>query len=189
MVLLLCGCLCVGGMRRGQCCCLVSGVLSRRKPSPDTCLEARHFNFPLFSSSVLLAAPPVLKSQSERVCVSRKSTAGPLNGDSCEFHIFLAAQPPLFFFQPEVMKTYLSGTGTLSWWSCMGPGSLTPEVSLPIFITTHRCGMARCTSLCLCTSVPLHLSLHLLIPIPPICLNECDFFNSLVVGFPYSSIF
>ena len=60
-VSLLCA-LCVGeGSERGQCCCLASGVLSRRKLSLGTCPDARHFRFSLYATGVLPATAPVLE--------------------------------------------------------------------------------------------------------------------------------
>ena len=46
---------------------------------------------------------------------------------------------PADFFQPEVMGTYLPGTGSLGWGPGVGLGLLAPEKSLPKFYLPHIC--------------------------------------------------
>ena len=44
---------------------------------------------------------------------------------------------PADFFQPEVMGTYLPGTGSLGWGAGVQLGLLAPEISLPNFYPPH----------------------------------------------------
>ena len=67
----------------------------------------------------------------------------------------------------------------------MGLGSCAPEVSLPHFYPQPVC--VGPPVLCLCMS--LHLRTSLPLSAPPTCLDGCGFFNSLIVGLPYSLIF
>ena len=46
---------------------------------------------------------------------------------------------PCWFLQPEVMGTYLPGTGTLGWGPGVGLGLLTPNISLLNFYLPHVC--------------------------------------------------
>ena len=46
---------------------------------------------------------------------------------------FLPLAQPLLVLQPEVVGTYLLGTGTLGWGAWLGLGLLAPEISLPNF--------------------------------------------------------
>ena len=76
MVLPLCGSV------WGQCCCLASGVLSRRKLSPGTHPVVRCFTFSRYATGALLAAAPVLEPRGSVSALSPKFIAGPLRGDS-----------------------------------------------------------------------------------------------------------
>ena len=112
--------------------------------------------------------------QREWVYISPKSIVGPLRRDAWESNSFLCHPNPHWFLQPEVMGTYLPGTGTLGWMIWSGAG------------ITHSQGI-------LSNFYPLHMHmgppiLHLCVSTPPTHLDECDFFNSLVVGLPYSLI-
>ena len=93
------------------------------------------------------------------------------------------------------MGIYLTGARTLcAVQSGLGLGLLAPKVSLPLFIPPHvNAGpsmpvrlppLSHCTTPHLLTS-PLHLHVSAL----PTHLDECGFFKSLIVGFPYSLIF
>ena len=79
--------------------------------------------------------------------------------------------------QPEVMGTYLPGAGTLGWVVWPGSGIARSLGVPPNFYPLHmNVGLP----------VP-HLSRAL--PLLPVWMSECDFFKSLVVILPYSSIF
>ena len=77
---------------------------------------------------------------------------------------------PCWCLQPQVMGTYLPGTGILCWGAWYGTG--TPRSwNIPPESTTCICG----TSL-FCVSIS------------PTSLDGCVFFNSVVVRFPFRSI-
>ena len=78
---------------------------------------------------------------------------------------------PHWFSQPEVVGTYLPGTGTMGWGPGVGLGLLAPEISLPDFYP-HGCGAS---SFCVHT--------------PPTGLDGCGYFNSIVVRLPFSLTF
>ena len=107
---------------------------------------------------------PGVGAQRESVCISPNSISGPLRGDTWESWSFIFHPNLHWFLQTVVMRTYLPGTGTLGWVVWYGPGIPHSLVSFPSFI--H------------------HTSPHLCISISPTHLNECEFFNSLVVGLP-----
>ena len=71
------------------------------------------------------------------------------------------------------MGTYVPGTEPWAGWSGVVLGSLSPEVSLPIF-TQHRWVWDFPFYFC--------ASPHLSASLTP--LDECDFFNTLVAGLP-----
>ena len=72
--------------------------------------------------------------------------------------------------QPEVVGTYLPGTGTLDWGPGVGLGLFTPEIALPNFYP-RGCG-AR--AFCVCA--------------PPTSHDTCGFFYSIVVRLPFNTI-
>ena len=60
---------------------------------------------------------------------------GFLRGTAWGSKSFVHQLNPRWVWQPEVVGTYLPGTGTLGWWGPgVGLGHLTPEISLPKFI-------------------------------------------------------
>ena len=95
--------------------------LSGRKLSPSFCLDPRHFSSSLYATGVFQAAIPVLE----------------LLGSLCGFfwrnclvlQKFLPlTQSLLVLLQPEVVGTYLPGTGKLGWGPGMGLVLLAPEI-------------------------------------------------------------
>ena len=102
-------------------------------------------------------------AQRKWVCINLKSVAGLLCGKSWESCNFFHCTNPHWFLHPEVMGTYLPGSGTLGIVIWVALGSLTPEVSFQIFIY-HMCGTTCSASLCLhgsphvSVSLPLYLS-------------------------------
>ena len=130
---------------------------------------------------------PSAGSQREWVCVSPKSVVGPLRGDLWQSHSFFCHPKTHWFLQLEVMGTYLPGTGTLSWVVWCGAGIPHLWGLPPNFYPPHM-GMGPQTQ-CLHIFMSLHLSTCLHISTPPTHLDEYDFFNSLVVGLSYHSIF
>ena len=78
---------------------------------------------------------------------------------------------------------------------CLSPGlqSLFRSPFIPPGLSALKCGTAGSTSHHLLGSTSHHLAMSPLRPAshltPPTSLDECVFFNSLVVGLPYSSIF
>ena len=92
---------------------------------------------------------------------------------------------PHRFLLPEVLRLYISALEPWIVWS----------VSLPSYssqLSTHKCGTTQSNSHHLAQWVlqlpPCH-SFSLPVSASPAGLNECFFFNSLVVRLPYSSIF
>ena len=129
---------------------------------------------------------PGATSQREWSCVSPKFAVGPLRGLSWEFPSFFHHSNLRWFLEPEVMGTYLPGIGTLGWVVWSGAGISHSWGILSNFYPTHvDVGLLL---LCLHATSP-RLSMLLCISSLPICLDECGFFKSLVVRFPYSSIF
>ena len=102
-----------------------------------------------------------------------------------------------------VSPTAATPTGFFSqrFWGFISPHwnpelcSLSHSTVVPPSLSTCKCGTIRSTSHCLvcpvcqlplcCTSFPSWLP----VSAPSASLDECFFFNSLVVGLPYSSIF
>ena len=81
---------------------------------------------------------------------------------------------------------------------CWNPGlcSLSCSPVVPPGLSTSKCGIAPSASHCLARPSPhgppaatlLHVLSFLPNSTPPTSLSDCFFFNSLVVGLPYSSI-
>ena len=111
------------------------------------------------------------------VCVrSRILWVSPMNS-----HVMLGVPPaaatPTDFYRQRFW-------GFLFWRWNHGSCRLSGSPVVPPGLSTRKCGITQCTSWCLATS-----SLPLLpVSAPIISLDECFFFNSLVVGLPYSSI-
>ena len=115
---------------------------------------------------------------------------------SCEAGSFSHHLNPHKFFQSEVLRLYFSMLEPWVAWSACSP-------VVPPSLSTRKCGTAPFASfhLTLCTShhpvcpSPLVAAFQessapqLPICTPPTCLDECFFFNSLVVRLPYSLIF
>ena len=148
MVSLLCGSVWGRAQRRDSSCSLASGVLSRRKLSTGTHPDARHLSLPVCHwcpSSCCSGAG----AQTDWVCVSPESIAGPLGRDSRESAVSSAAPTPLVF----TARSY----GDLSSWHC-NPGlgglvwgwdSLLPRYPTWFLSITCRCGTACSASPCL----------------------------------------
>ena len=144
-VSLLCCSVC-GRAQRGQCCCLASGVLLRGKLSPHS-----RFPFSQHATGVLPAVALVRNPRGGGFCMSPKSISSPLRG-----HSFFHHPNPHWFLQPEVMGTFLPGTGTLGWvvWTGAGlppsqgipPDFYPPHVELPIPIYAPLASPPLCPS-------------------------------------------
>ena len=104
--------------------------------------------------------------QWEWVSVISKSAVDPLRGDAWESCSFFCHPNPHWFSQPEVLGTYLPGTGTLSWVVWCGAG-------IPHFQYIHPDFYPQNTMPVLCLNISA----------PATCLDECDFCNSLVSDF------
>ena len=108
-------------------------------------------------------------------------------GLSKEF--FPPPQPPQDF-SVRGFEAVFPHTGILGCVVCLPPH---PVVHPVLF--THKCGTACSTSCRLAhpgppaTALPCMLSVPLPVSAPPNSLDEWFFFNSLVVGLPYSSFF
>ena len=77
-----------------------------------------------------------------------------------------------WFLQPEVVGTYLPGTGTLGWGAWCGAGTPCSWDIPPKFLST-TCG---------CGTSPFHVCA------PSTSLDGCGFFNSTGVRLPFNSI-
>ena len=73
---------------------------------------------------------------------------GSLRGTAWGSRIFFHQLYPCWVLQPEVVGTYLPGTGTLGWEAWCGAGLLIPKIPLPNFYPPHVDeGLAHSTSL------------------------------------------
>ena len=108
---------------------------------------------------------------SEAVSLSRWVCVGSLRGTAWGSRSFFPQLNPHYFLQPEVVGTYLPGTGPWAGGPCVGLGLLTPEISLRIFIHNTWC---VASPLCICA--------------PPTSLDGCGFFHSIVVRLPFNLI-
>ena len=108
---------------------------------------------------------------------------------SCKVGSFSHHPNPHRFLRPEVFEAFFSHAGTLGCMIC-----LTPQMFLPVYLHSNV-GPYSMPAAALPTQVlqpPLCWESSLpQLPIctPPTRLDDCFFFNSLVVWLPYSSIF
>ena len=101
---------------------------------------------------------------------------GPSNGLSCETGSFSCHLNPHRILQPKILRLRFP---VLEPWvarSVLFPG-------VPLRLPTCECGTARSVTL------PRVLSARMPVSAPPTSLDECFFFNSLVVGLLYSLVF
>ena len=98
---------------------------------------------------------------------------------SCVAGSFSHCPNPHRFFQSEVFRLYFPVLETWVAWSI-----LFPSCSSHFICTLMWDHPLHQLPLCCVSSSP-----QLPISIPPTSMDECFFFNSLVVGLPYSSIF
>ena len=96
--------------------------------------DARHLSISQYATGAFQAATPVLGHRGSK---SDKSMCGSLRGNVWGSIIVFHQLNPCWFLQPEVVGTYLLGTGTLGWGACCGAELLTPEISLPNFYPPH----------------------------------------------------
>ena len=107
----------------------------RKGTMASTCLDARHFSSFLCATCAFQAATLVLElrgSESELVSLCVNSFKGTAFGSSIFFHWL----NPCWFLQPEVMGTYLLGTGTLGWGASCGAGTPCSWEIPPEFLST-----------------------------------------------------
>ena len=109
-------------------------------------------------------------------------TLGPLQQTLLRDWQFLPLLQPHRFLQPGVMRLYFPCAGTLG---CAGLSWAAPKLYLLVFICMWKWNHLICQLLSHHMSSPTQLP----ISTPPISLDECFFFNSLVVGIPYTLIF
>ena len=101
----------------------------------------------------------------------------PSNGLFYDTGSFSHCHNPHRFLLPEVLRLSFP-TLTLGFMIC-----LAPQLSLPVYLHANVVPQnPPVTTLTLILSAPA-------VSTPPTGLNGCFFFNSLVVGLPYSSIF
>ena len=129
MLLPLCASVCGGGAQEmDNGCYLASGVSCRRKLSPGTCPDSRHFSFSPYAT-VLLQLLPWCWSPEGMSLHKSQDHCVPFKRRHLRILQFLPLPPPIL-----VWGTYLPGTGTLGWEVRLGLGFLIPKVSLLIFI-------------------------------------------------------
>ena len=113
---------------------------------------------------------------------------GLCNELSCEVGSFSGHLSPCSFFHSEVLRLYFP---TLEPW--VAGFVLFPSCSS--WLAVCKCGTAHSASCHFASSLDLHFAhpglLDAVSPgiLPPTSLNECFFFNSLVIRLPYSLIF
>ena len=108
--------------------------------------------------------------------VSLSPCVGSLRGTAWDSRSFFHQLNPYWCLQPEVIGTYLPGTGTLYLGGLVWDwDSWLPRNSSRIF--THYMWVRDQPVLCLRISTS------------PTSLDGCGFFNSVVVGLPFSSIY
>ena len=98
---------------------------------------------------------------------------GSFKGSAWSSRSFFHWLNPCWVLQPEVMGTYLPGTGMLSSGAWCGPRTPCSWDVPPKFLST-TCG---------------HGTSPFRICAPPTSLDGCSFFNSIVVRLPFNSIF
>ena len=131
-------------------------------------LDARHFSSPLYATGAFQAVIPVLELGGSELspCVSSwRRTAW-------DSRSFSHRHNPHWFLQPEIMGTFLLGTGTLGCGAWCGAGTPYPQDIPPEFLSTTRG----------CGTIPFDICA------PPTILYGCGFFNSVVVRLPFNSI-
>ena len=109
---------------------------------------------------------------SEGVSLSMRPCVGSLKGTAWDSRSFFQHLNSHCFFQPEVMGTNFSGTGTLG--SGVWCGTVTPhsqDIPAEFLSTTYGYG-----------TIPFHISA------PPTSLDRCSFFSSVFVRLPFNSI-
>ena len=101
-------------------------------------LDARHFSSSLYATGTFQAATLQCWS-SEGVSLSRRNLCVcSLRGNVWGSRSFLHRLNPCCLLQPEVVGTYLPGTGTLSWRAWSGAGIPHSQDIPPKFLfTTH----------------------------------------------------
>ena len=108
---------------------------------------------------------------SEGVSLS-KFICGFFNENAWDSRIFFHQLNPHWFLHPEIVGTYLPGTGTLGWGAWCGAGAPCSWDIRPEFLSTTDG----------CVTSPFHVST------PPPSLDGYGFFNSLVFRFPFNLI-
>ena len=133
---------CVGeGSERGQCHCVASAVLSRRRFSTSAHPDARHFSF-----------SPCWRPERVSLCKSWVH-CGPFKRKLLRIPEFLLPpQPSLVFYIQKLWRLIFLALEPWAGGAWCGMGSLAPEVSLH-----HTGGTAHAVSPYLCTSSHLYL--------------------------------
>ena len=103
------------------------------------------------------------------------------------WEFFELTPQPLQVFSVRDFEALFPNTGILGCTVC-----LTPQLFLPVYLHAYV-GWPSPQATALpgppATALPCVLSARLTVSTPPTSLDECFFFNSLVVGLPYSLIF
>ena len=149
------------------------------------CQSFHFLPFSPYATGALPAVDLVLNPRGGGVYVSPKTIVVPLRGVSWESHSFFHCPNPHWFLQPEVMGTYLPGSGTLGCMVWSGSG-ITCSQGIPPNLYPALVSVGLPVPLTLWVTPRLHV---LRISASPTHLDEYDFFKSLVVCLPFSSIF
>ena len=112
-----------------------------------------------------------------RCCIAKgvslyKYVVGSFRGDTTESRSFFCCPQPPLVLQPDLMRTYFPGTGTLGCGVWCEAGTPCSQDIPPSFLSTIRG----------CRNNPFHVSA------PPTSLDGCDFFNSIVIRLPFNLI-
>ena len=166
--------LCGGGLRKGTM--LLPGLWRsvRKKTVPQHLSWCQTLPFLPICHWCPFNCCPCAGSQREWVCLSPKSVNSLLRGDSWESWSFFCCRSPYWFTARSYMDLS-SGCVNLGWVVWCGAGIPCSRSIPPSFYPPHM-GVGP----------PI---LYRCISNPPTHLDECDFFISLVVRLPHSSIF
>ena len=142
-----------------------------RKGTSSACFDARHLVSPCVSL-VPFKLQPAAGAQREWVWVGESVCVCSLRGTAWCSSSFFHWLNLCWCLQPEVVGTYLPGTGTLGWGAWCRVGTPCSQDNPPECLsTTHG---VRDQPVRICT--------------PPTSLDECGFFNSIVFRLLLNSV-
>ena len=160
--------LCADSLEKGQW--LLPTFPSGNKIFPSSRFDARHFSSSLYTTGAFSGYPSCYWS-SEGVNLS-EFMHGFFKGNCLVVQKFLPLTQSPLVFHLEIMRTYFLGTGILGWGPWCGAGTPCSQDIPPKFLSTIQgCGTSP---FCIST--------------PPISLDGCGCFNSVVIRLPFNLI-